>query len=198
MDNAIAMKNYTVLSEFIWENSDNFSQRFFHIIKAALNRTQAAKVFFNIGVRNAVDSHSEAFFQQLENKKDIHSRIIEKIGRDSQLLPFPMNADIGEYEDTFQQSDDYSVFQAAELSKRIQNIFEIVYEKALDELDFYLNFLLIEKHPVISSLLLSLANLSKDFLFEAKVRYLEHQSRIEIENHEKIVEHFLSLERRSN
>jgi hypothetical protein len=198
MNNTIAMKKYKVISEFVWEDSDNFSRRFFQIIQASLNRIQAAKAFFSVGARNAVDPYSKAFFQELESKKDLHRRIIEKIGRDSELLPFPMNADIGEEMDTAQQSDDYSVSQAAELAAHIQNIFEIVYEKALDELDFYLNFLLIEKHPVIASLLLSLANLSKDFLFEAKLRYIEHQSRIEMDNPEKIVEHFLTLERRCN
>jgi hypothetical protein len=198
MSMTIAMKEYKVISEFNWENENNFSKRFFQIIQASLNRTEAAKAFFNLGAQNAVDSNSKAFLQQLESKKDLHCRIIEKIGRNSEILPFPMITGKPEYKDTAQHYGDHSVFQAADLATRIHNIFEIVYEKALDELDFYLNFLLIEKHPVISSLLLSLANLSKDFLFEVKLGYLELQSRMEMSKPEEIVEHFLSLERQYN
>jgi hypothetical protein len=198
MGNATAHKKYRVVSEFISEDSDDFSQRFFQITQAALNRTEAAKAFFSSGARNADDSHSKTFFQQLENKKVLHLRIIEKIGRDSELLPFPINSDAPEHEDAVVYSNDHSVFRTAEPTMHIRNIFEIVYEKALDELNFYLNFLLLEKHPVITSLLLSLANLSKDFLFEVKLRYLEHQSQMEIGNPEKIVEHFFTLEHRYN
>jgi hypothetical protein len=198
MIDSIAANKYKIVSEFISEDSEDFSRRFSDIAQAALHRTEAAEAFLHSGVQNAGDFHSGTFFQQLANQKALHRRIIEKIGRDFELLPYSMNDDVSEPLDETILFVDHSVSSIAELGIRIRNIFEIVYEKALDELNFYLNFLLIEKHPVIASLLLSLANLSKDYLFEVKLRYLERQSQIEMGDPEKIVEHFLKIEQLSN
>jgi|WetSurMetagenome_2_1015567.scaffolds.fasta_scaffold160029_2 hypothetical protein len=198
MNDAIAIKQYKVISEFVSKDADDFYVRFYQIAQAALHRAKAAEAFLRSGVKNAADFHSGAFFQQLVNQKVLHRRIIEKISPDFECAPFAANEDMPEPLDMTISPGDQSVSKTAELRLCLREIFEIVYEKALDELDFYLNFLLVEKHPVMSSLLQSLANLAKDYLFEVKLRYLEHQSQIEMDNPKKIVEDFYKLEHRYN
>ena len=198
MVNAIAFKEYKVVSEFISEDSDDFSRRFLQIIQSALGRAEAAEAFFGSAAQNAPDSVSRAFFLQLANKKALHRRIVEKIGLNAELLSCPMNDGESECAKASPPYDSFHSPRAAQPAVLIRNIFELVYEKAMDELDFYLNFVLIEKHPIITSLLFSLANLSKDFLFEVKLRYLEHQSKMKTVDSEEIVEHFIKLERRWN
>jgi hypothetical protein len=198
MDTTMTLQEPKIIAEYVSEDSDNFSERFSQIIRAALNRSDAAEAFFGFYAQNAFDRYCSSFCQQLADKKALHRRVIEKIGLNSELLPFPADCCVSNYGDPVVAPGDPSAFQEGGPAVHMQNIFEIVYEKALDELNFYLNFLLIERHPVISSLLLSLANLSKDFLFEAKLRYLEYQSKINMGNSEKIIAHFLMLEQRSN
>ena len=198
MSEAIALNEYKIISEFISKDSDNFSPRFLQIIQSAASRAEAAEAFFVLAAQNAFDRASRSFFRRLADKKALHGRIIEKIGINANLLSGQMNHGESVYLESSLISGDPYGHQVVEPANHLRNIFEMVYEKTMDELNFYLNFLFIEKHPIIASLLFSMANLSRDFLFEVKIGYLELLSKIEMGDSEKVVEHFFKLEKRFN
>ncbi len=198
MSDEIALKEYTIVAEFVSEHPDDFSRRFLNIIQAAQNRAGKAEGFFGRAAVQAADCFGRSFFLQLGAAKALHRRIIEKIRRRSGLEIDSSEARDIEEPGPEISSADWPVERAAQSAMQAEDAFELVYEKTMDELDFYLNFLFIETHPIISSLLLSLAGLSKDFLFEAKLRFLEYQSRIETGDPGKVVEHILNLEHRCN
>jgi hypothetical protein len=128
----------------------------------------AAEEFLEKRALKSASAINRSYLLLLSEKKAAQRVVIDKISKnfgagDSN----PRNTDIGREESTEPYDED-----------GLHRVFETVYEKTIDELDFYINFLLIEHHPIVSSLLLTLVNLSKDFLFEVKIRYLEHQSKI--------------------
>jgi hypothetical protein len=61
------------------------------------------------------------------------------------------------------------------VEEELEDIFAFIHEIAADELEFYLNYAAVEKDTRIHSLLLMLADLSKEFLFDVKIWYLNHK-----------------------
>src|SRR5271157_5521845 len=160
--------------------SSGYIDRFSRIINAALRRTFDAENFFAKSAQKSANDVKKSFFSLLSERKASQRIIIDKIRRSFGVER--VNTKDGS------KMQNRGVDAHSEEDFRI--IFESICEKTVDELDFYINFLSVEKHPMIISLLLMCADLQKDFLFEARVQYFEHQSKTSLSSRKKIGGYF--------
>jgi hypothetical protein len=75
--------------------------------------------------------------------------------------------------------DDGLEKRGVEIDESLEDIFRIVHEVAADELEFYISYASVEKDMKVNSILLMLADLAKEFLFDAKIWYLNHKENVD-------------------
>jgi hypothetical protein len=144
--------------------NEKFDLHFSVILEAALKRSGEAVRFFEKKSETSRRTLIRAFYMYLSVKKEAQRSIIEKIAfslglemvvskNNNYLLEIPENSGEEEY----------------------CKIFQTIHEIAADELEFYLNYAAVETDPKIKSFILMLADLSKEFLFDVKIWYLNHK-----------------------
>ncbi len=137
------------------------------IFEDAVQRASEAIRFFEEKGAASDFVLNRAFFMYMSVKKDAQRLIIEKIAL-SQGIVQPQAYLRGE-------SGAFRAAETSESEENFQNIFSAVHEIAAEELDFYLNFAAKEKDVRLNAILLMLADLSKEFLFDIKIWYLNHK-----------------------
>lgn len=134
-----------------------------HIFETGLKRSFEAVKFFEKKGEASQNMLNRAFFLYLSVKKDAQRMILEKIavslGIELSLCCEETISDNG-----------FELYQ-----EEYESIFNIVHEIAADELEFYLNYAAVENDPKIKSFIMLLADLSKEFLFDTKIWYLNHK-----------------------
>lgn len=137
------------------------------IFVSAVTRASEAVKFFEEKGASCSDGLKRAFFLYMSVKKDAQRLIIEKIARSQGI----------EVASEYSVSDPVAgtLPKTAEVEDDFHDIFNIVHEIAADELEFYLNYAAVEKDTRINAILLMLADLSKEFLFNVKIWYLNHK-----------------------
>ncbi len=145
------------------ENKSDF--QLCRILTLAARRASGAVVFFEERGARAEDVVSRGFYSYMGVKKDAQRVIIDKIARSQGIELTPLS--------TRQNVDEQ--LGAMEIGEDFENIFRTVHEVAADELEFYLHYATVEKDIQINSILLMLADLAKEFLFDVKIWYLNHK-----------------------
>jgi hypothetical protein len=152
----------------IYENSKagHNADQFSNILESGYKRASEAVLFFNEKGALSEKVINKAFFMYLSVKKDAQRTIMQKIARSMGFdMPF------SEYlQDTENKYKD-----AASAGQELEELFAFVHEIAADELEFYLNYAAVENDIRTHSLLLMLADLAKEFLFDVKIWYINHK-----------------------
>ena len=148
------------------ETDDKNAVSFSNILNSSFKRTSEAIRFFEEKGASSKKVINKAFYMYLGVKKDAQRTIIEKIARS---LGFEMA--FSEY----LQDMENKYKNAASAEQELEDIFAFIHEIAADELEFYLNYAEVEKDARIHSILLMLADLAKEFLFDVKIWYINHK-----------------------
>jgi hypothetical protein len=148
------------------ETDDKCATSFSIILNGSFKRASEAVRFFEEKGASSGKMINKAFFMYLSVKKDAQRTIMEKVARSlgfempfSEYLPDTEN----KYKDTGNADQELEV------------IFAFIHEIAADELEFYLNYAAVENDARTHSLLLMLADLAKEFLFDVKIWYINHK-----------------------
>jgi hypothetical protein len=144
----------------------------FRILTAALKRYGEAVRFFENKGTSSRQSPNKAFYLYLGVKKDAQRMILEKIAES-------LGIEISTSCESSIADDELILYP-----EEYENIFNIVHEITADELEFYLNYAAIERDPKIRNLILMLAELSREFLFDVKIWYLNHKNGPHLKNAE--------------
>ncbi|HMD69519.1 MAG TPA: hypothetical protein VKF42_11610 [Chitinivibrionales bacterium] len=136
------------------------------ILFSAAKRATEAVVFFEERGALSDDVLTRAFYFYMSVKKDAQRAIIWKIAQSLGLQTAPVL--------TYPQEDDAREGSSFD-DESLKDVFGIVHEVAADELEFYISYAAMEKDTKVNSILLMLADLAKEFLFDAKIWYLNHK-----------------------
>jgi hypothetical protein len=158
---------YNKTRSMISNEEQKIAGQYSRILASAVRRAAEAVIFFNEKGALYEDCVAKTFFLYLSVKKDAQRVIIEKIGRSLGI----------ELTSVFFQSGNGAGGGTDEKEREedLYEIFQIVHEVAADELEFYLNYAAVEKDAGVNSLLLVLADMAKEFLFDIKIWYLNHK-----------------------
>jgi hypothetical protein len=159
-------------SSLNWMKDKRNNLQVFHILTAALKRSAEAVRFFENKGASSQRSLNRAFYLYLGVKKDAQRMILEKIAKS-------LGIELSTSCDSSIAHDEFKLYQ-----EEYENIFNIIHEMTADELEFYLNYAAIEPAPKIKNLILMLAELSREFLFDVKIWYLNHKNGPYIKNAE--------------
>jgi hypothetical protein len=154
------------IRSMISNEEQKISGQYSRILASAVRRAAEAVIFFNEKGALSDNTVVKTFFLYLSVKKDAQRVIIEKIGRSLGIELTPIY---------YQSSNEAAGGTDEKAEEDLYDIFHIVHEVAADELEFYLNYAAVEKDGGINSLLLMLADLAKEFLFDIKIWYLNHK-----------------------
>ena len=158
-----------VQSPVINKNRDeDYILRYSRILNTGLRRTSEAMQVFEERGSSDLKLACKAFYHYLSVKKAAQRVIMEKVAYSLDIEISP------EFDDPF----DTLGFSGslAENEECLHEIFETINEAALSELEFYLNYLSLEKDPKIKALLCIFADLSKEFLFDLRIWYINHKT----------------------
>jgi|GEM_PF-2987350 hypothetical protein len=163
----IYARNFNEVSKANHHAAHDDDLHYSKIFVSAVNRASEAVRFFEEKGAACSNGLKRAFFLYMSVKKDAQRLIIEKIARSQGI----------EVASEHSGSDPVAGIgpQTAEVEDDFHDIFNIVHEIAADELEFYLNYAAVEKDTRINAILLMLADLSKEFLFDVKIWYLNHK-----------------------
>jgi hypothetical protein len=145
------------------ENNVQFSA----VLEAAIKRSGDAVSFLRNRGEKSRRIINRAFYLYLSVKKDAQRAILEKIAYSLGLEKVLAGKD--------RSVAGYSTLNENDDEEEYGTIFKLIYERAADEFEFYLNYAAVEKEPRIRSLIYMLADLSKEFLFDVKIWYLNHK-----------------------
>jgi len=134
------------------------------IIETGLRRSYRAVRFFEKEGAESRRNPIKAFYLYLGVKKDAQRVILEKIA-----FSFGIEL-LGTYDDGEINT------RVNKFSEEFETVFNLIHEMAADELEFYLTYAETEKEPKVKSLILMLADLAKEFLFDVKIWYLNHRT----------------------
>jgi hypothetical protein len=140
--------------------------RFSNILEGGYKRASEAVLFFKEKGFLSENILKKAFFMYLSVKKDAQRTIMEKIAF-SLGFKMPFVEDLQDTESKYQKIGN--------VEAEFEKVFAFIHEIAADELEFYLNYAAVEKDARIHSLLLMLADLAKEFLFDVKIWYINHK-----------------------
>ena len=163
----IHVRNPISSPQFNKESDDKHTSSFSNILNGSFKRASEAIRFFEKKGSSSKKVINRAFFMYLSVKKDAQRTIMEKIAR-SLGFEMPLGEYLQDPENKFRDGDS--------VEEELEEIFAFIHEIAADELEFYLNYAAVEKDIRIHSLLLMLADLSKEFLFDVKIWYLNHKA----------------------
>jgi hypothetical protein len=153
--------------QFNKESDDKNTSSFSNILNGSFKRASEAIRFFEKKGSSSKKVINRAFFMYLSVKKDAQRTIVEKIAR-SLGFEMPFSEYLADTEKKYKDTGS--------VEQELEDIFAFIHEIAADELEFYLNYAAVEKDARIHSLLLMLADLSKEFLFDVKIWYLNHKA----------------------
>jgi|SRR5271157_5957473 len=155
----------SISARAVAEREYNSNFQLCRILTSAARRASEAVVFFEERGAGAEGAVRRAFYSYMGVKKDAQRVIIEKIARSQGIELTPVSAcqNVDEQLGTMEIDEDF------------EDIFQTVHEVAADELEFYLHYAMVEKDVRINSILLMLADLAKEFLFDVKIWYLNHK-----------------------
>jgi hypothetical protein len=154
------------IRSMISNEEQKIAEQYSRILASAVRRASEAVIFFNEKGALCENCVAKTFFLYLSVKKDAQRIIIEKIGRSIGIELTPVY---------YQSGNGAGCGTDEKVKEDLYDIFHIVHEVAADELEFYLNYAAVEKDGGINSLLLMLADLAKEFLFDIKIWYLNHK-----------------------
>ncbi|HUI93490.1 MAG TPA: hypothetical protein VLX68_14690 [Chitinivibrionales bacterium] len=152
--------------KFSDKNPVNHSQ-ITRILTSAIKRATEAVTFFEQKECATETLVQKAFYNYLSVKKDAQRVIIEKIVHCLGIELAPRVYLMGE--------EKISLPPCEGIDEGLEHIFKNVHETAADELEFYLSYAAVEKDERINAILLMLADLSREFLFDVKIWYLNHK-----------------------
>jgi hypothetical protein len=182
MEKSITL-NHKIPSRILSDGDHNKNSQFIgRILASAIRRASEAVKFFEERGALSESLLNRAFFMYMSVKKDAQRVIIEKIARS-------MGIEIAHVYSALCYDDSYPLIDK-ELDEQFGDIFTIIHGIAADELEYYLNYASVEKDRRKNSILLMLADLSKEFLFDVKIWYLNHKEDNSIYNrdlHESIL-----------
>jgi hypothetical protein len=144
------------------KNASSFS----NILNGSFKRASEAVRFFEKKGASSEKVINRAFFMYLGVKKDAQRTIIEKIARS---LGFEMSFSY------YLPDAENKYKETGSAEQELEEIFTFIHEIAADELEFYLNYAAVENDPKAHSLLLMMADLAKEFLFDVKIWYINHK-----------------------
>jgi hypothetical protein len=148
------------------ESEDKNSLSFSNILNGSFKRASDAIRFFEEKGSSSEKVINRAFFMYLSVKKDAQRTIMEKIAR-SLGFEMPFSEYLMNTENKYKNTGS--------VEEELEDIFAFIHEIAADELEFYLNYAAVETDARIHTLLLMLADLAKEFLFDVKIWYLNHK-----------------------
>jgi hypothetical protein len=157
------------ISRTISNKKDQNDLRMVRILTSAIKRASVAVNFFEERGMQSGNLLNKSFWGYLGVKKDAQQEIIGKIARSLgiELVPgiFKVKT-MDDGEGTYSEIDD-----------EFENIFKVIHEIAADELEFYLSYAALKNDKKTNSILLMLADLSREFLFDVKIWYLNHKDK---------------------
>lgn len=148
------------------ENKDDSLMRLANILQAGHKRSCEAIGFFEEKADMSRSILHKAFFEYLCVKKAAQRTVLEKIALSLGLGCAPV-AGLPRYENACENTQNSD--------ESLADIFSIIHEIAADELEFYFAYAAVEKNVRAHSLLLMMADLAKEFLFDVKIWYLNHK-----------------------
>jgi hypothetical protein len=157
-----------VVPHVIEKGQDGNVARFTKIIGSGYKRACNAVVFFEKKGTLSEKILKKAFFKYLGVKKDAQRKIMEKIAQ-SMGIELTQPAGIPFLENIPQKNAEIE-------EEKFDKIYQSIYEIAEDELEFYLNYAEVAKDAKSRTLILMMADLSKEFLFDLKIWYLNHKT----------------------
>ena len=166
MERAAPLKN-NIPSRVILGGKLNRNPQVSRILTSAAKRATEAVGFFEEKGALSDNVLTRAFYLYMSVKKDAQRAIIWKIVQSLGLEIAPV---LG-----CPQGDDALGERGFEIGESLEDVFGIVHEVAADELEFYISYASVEKDTKVNSILLMLADLAKEFLFDAKIWYLNHK-----------------------
>jgi hypothetical protein len=144
------------------EYTDN--SPFSNVLETAFKRSAEAIKYFENKGETSTRVLNRAFYMYLSVKKEAQRTILQKIA-------FSLGIEL--LQASFVSSIDKDFGTNDE---EFDGIFRTIHESAADELEFYLNYAAAENDPRVKSFINMLADLSKEFLFDVKIWYLNHKN----------------------
>jgi hypothetical protein len=151
---------------FDLDKDDENLRRFSIILEGGYKRAHEAILYFDYKAGTCNKMLNKAFYMYLDVKKDAQRTIMEKIARSLGIELAPVSG--SSHKETTPEITN-------SVDEEFGDIFKIIHEIAADELEFYLMYASVEKNVRVRSLLLMLADLAKEFLFDVKIWYLNHK-----------------------
>jgi hypothetical protein len=149
------------------KREEGYNSQFSVILEVALKRSGDAVRFFERKGESSQRIINRAFFLYLSVKKEAQRAILEKIAYSLGLEKA--------LEGKTQSNYSGLELHENEVEEDYCTIFQTIQKIAADELEFYLNYAGIENEPKVKSFIFMLADLSKEFLFDVKIWYLNHK-----------------------
>ena len=165
---ALRNQSFSIVKSISKEGPDNAIQNS-KILASAVTRAAEGVAFLEEKGAASENVVNKSFFLYMGVKKDAQRVIIEKIARS---MGIELSPDFHS-----RDSDAGTGILKKEIDETLEDIFKIAHEVAADELEFYLNYAAVEQNKTTNSLILMLADLAKEFLFDMKIWYLTHKNR---------------------
>jgi hypothetical protein len=149
------------------KREETINLQFSAILESAIRKSADSVIFFERMGETSSLIMNKAFFLYLSVKKNAQLAILEKIAYCFGLeKSFAVEG---------RQISECLELNENKSEEEYGTIFHTIHEIAADELEFYMNYAELERDTKIKSFILMLADLSKEFLFDVKIWYLNHK-----------------------
>ena len=157
---------------------------FSDILTFALLKSARGIYYYNNQALYCKNRTNKSFLLYLAEKKRHQLAFLEKIAEKS------TNENFSAYE--FHNNFNYlNIYITPLFNHSLRDIYTIAYDYVKKELEFFQFLKILPKNDMHHSLLDTLIDLSKDFLFDVKMGYLKMAPNTNIHNHSETIEYVL-------
>lgn len=157
---------------------------FSDILTFGLLKSARGIYYYNNQALYCRNKTNKSFLQYLAEKKRHQLAFLEKIAEKSNNENFSSN----EFHNNFNY---LNIYLTPLFNHSLRDIYNTAYDYAKKELEFFQFLRILQKNAMHHSLLDALIDLSKDFLFDVKMGYLEMVPSTDIHNHSDTIEYVL-------
>ena len=161
---------------------------FIDIITFAFLKVSESSFYYSEESKISTDRTNKLFLRYLDKKKRNQLKFIKKIAEDS-------NVDITSYNGHISPENRYLHFHLPPLKNRsLKELYTLSYENAKKELEFFQFLTILQKNSMHNSLIITLIDLTKDFLFDVKMGYINLTSGNDTFNQAATIDYVLKNE----